>query len=201
MIPQKRLSTSLVYGDYLYPDNIVVTSLYDYSIGGIALQDASQGLQVQAWMVWIDDVKESVWISSPTHPASILFTLSNLTEVSLAFDQNMRPFIAFVQFGNARFWWYDSLSASQIFSDLPSGSVSPRCTLDDTRPLEVAASDIILTYINNNNLFFRAERDRYTIEYVLQTNLSTLVAAPTINKVGMNNRERLQFTLYSGGYQ
>ena len=200
MIPQKSLSTVLIEGAYLPPDEIPVTSLFDYSLGGIELQDPSQGLQVQAWKAWIDDTSTEVWISSPTHPPSILFSKPALTEVSLTFDQNMRPFVAFVSFGNAGYWWWNSLISQQVFSLLPAGSISPRCTLDDKRQLELASSDIILAYIQAGGLYFRAQRDRYTIPYVLVGDIRALMGNPRINKVGMNDKGRLQFKMLTGIY-
>lgn len=195
MIPESSLSTQVLPGTYLAPDDIEITPLDSYSLGGIALQDPSQGLQVQTWHAWIDEDAENIWVESPTQVPIILISKPALTEVSLAFDQNMHPFLAFVSLGVASFWWWDSLTSMQTFTVMDAGTVSPRCTLDDKRPLEIASSDIILAYIYDGSLLFRAERDRYTVPYILYSNVGMLVGNPTINKVAMTNVNRLQFTL------
>jgi hypothetical protein len=60
--------------------------------------------------------------------------------------------------------------------------------LDDKRPLQNAVSDVILAYTRSGNLYFRAQRDRYLVEYPLAT-----AVTGTLDKVGMNTVNRLQF--------
>jgi hypothetical protein len=205
MIPSNSLSSTLQYAPFQYPDSIPVYNTTDYQMGGIGLSDASQGLQVQAWYLFISGTptNNNVVISAPNTQPTILFSAPNITEISLAFDQNMKPAVAYVSQGNPYFWWYDATIPGYTILNLPVGITNPRCTLDDKRSLEIGLgkSDIILAYINSNNLCFRQERDRYTVEYVLQSNLSTLIPNPTLNKIGMNLKERLQFQIFGNLWQ
>lgn len=188
MIPEQRLSTTTIQAAYESPDDESTTATTDYELGGIGLNDPSAGLRVQTWTLTTDgtDVK----ISAPTHAESVLFSGTDITEVSLAFDQNMRPFVAFVEGGVAKFRWYDTLAATNTITSLPSGATSPRCCLDDRRDTQRTASDIIIAYLNAGSLYFRAQRDRYEDEYLLATGvLGELI------KVGMNKALRLQFML------
>lgn len=202
MLPGHVLSTTLQYGNFLYPDYLYTDGLVDYELGGKGLSDASTGLMVQVWTATLVGVPgeagTSVHVSAPNTPDTLLFQRDGITEISLAFDQNMKPFIAFVAAGQATFWWYDATLPGQKFTDLPVGSSSPKCTLDDKRNLQTLAgtSDILITYIKDDNLYYREQRDRYTIEYLLKADLSTLLLAPRVGKLAMANKERVQFYLY-----
>lgn len=202
MLPNHTLSTSLIYGNYLYPDYLYTDGLVDYELGGIGLSNATSGLMVQVWTATLAGIPgeagTAVYVSAPNTPSTLLFQRDGITEISLAFDQNMKPFIAFVAAGQATFWWYDATLPGQKFTDLPVGSSSPKCTLDDKRSLQtlVGTSDILITYIKDDNLYYREQRDRYTVEYLLKADLSALLLAPKVGKLAMTNKERVQFYLY-----
>ena len=205
MIPSKALSPLLQWAPFLYPDNLPVYNTTDWQMGGIALQDGSQGLQVQPWFLEITGTVTSnnVVISAANRQPLILFSAPFITEVSLSFDQNMNPAVAYVSQGNPKFWWYDATIPGYTIISLAAGVTSPRCTFDDKRKLEVTLgmSDIILAYIYNNNLCYRQERDRFLTEYILYNNLNLVISNPTLNKVGMNEKERLQFQIFGNLYQ
>lgn len=193
MMPDDVLSTTVVSGNYLFPDNSSSSKTVDYELGGVALRDPSQGSMVKVWTanLYIDgsDIG-SVYIGAADVPETLQFSGFGITEISLAFDQNMNPFIGFVQSGAARFWWFDPTVNEQVFSDLPPGTGAPKATLDDKRPNEQSVSDIIMAYTRSNNLYFRMQRDRYEVEYLLKTGVTGQVL-----KVGMNDRNRLQFAI------
>lgn len=184
MIPQMRLSTTPQPAALLLPDPqpSLTTSR---ARGGVALNDASQGLNVQTWTLTTDGA--NVTIEGETVAPSVLFTGTGITEVCLAFDQNMRPFVAFVDSGGPKYRWFDSLDSTTKITSLASDVVTPRCTLDDFRLSQVNASDIILAYVRGGLLFFRAQRDRYTIEYPLSAPCQGL------RYVAMGVNLRLQF--------
>jgi len=199
MIPEERLSTTLVYDNLLLP-NPQPSELVSRELGGVALNDPSQGLAVKVWtcttVVSANPlVPDQIVVFADDVPQASLFSAFGVSEVSLAFDQNMRPFVAFVTQGNAKFYWYDSLLEEAVISDLPSGSTSPRCTLDDHRARQTGNSDIIMVYIHDGNFCFRAERDRYEIEYVLIEDVNLQIISPTIQWVAFNLNYRLQFSL------
>lgn len=202
MIPNKTLAALAAKAEYLFPDDRPTSPLISYEMGGAGIQDATQGLRVQVWT--LESNYYGAYLSAPNTPAYRLFdasqidayrgtTNSTITEVSLAFTQLMQPFAAFVAGKMAGYYWFDSVSHKYTFSDLPPDAeqhpvLTPRCCLDDKRPRETGNSDIILAYVRDNVLYFRAERDRYTVEYTL------LTQAPfTLDQVGMNEKGRLQF--------
>lgn len=191
MIPGNSLSLVNLPTDWIYPDNLLTTRQVDWELGGIALNNGTQGLQVQVWKLTLDIDEESLvgsfYVTPENGPPQFLFSGVGITEGSLAFDQNMNPFVGYMQGGAARYWWFDTITATQIHSDLPANSTAPKATTDDKRPLQVTASDIIMCYTRAGNLYFRAQRDRYTVEYLLKTGVTGQVL-----KVGMNRKMRLQ---------
>jgi hypothetical protein len=103
-------------------------------------------------------------------------------------DQNARAFLTYAdKNGNAFYYWFDSTLPGYRTTAIPGVVYRPFATLDDNRVVELASSDIILAYVRAGVLYFRAQRDRFGIEY-------TLGAAPaTLVQMGMNNKFRLQF--------
>lgn len=193
-MPQNVLSDINIPGNYIFPDNIGPDRTIDYEYGGIALNDPSKGLMYQVWTakLYIDQFTfvGTVTVQAPTVPETVLFILPNVTEISLTFDSNMKPFIAFVQGGQARFWWFDTLINTQIFTDLPIGTGSPKASLDDKRKAQSQIADIILGYTRAGNLYFRMQRDRYLIEYLLKMGVVGQVL-----QIGMTDKIRLQFLI------
>lgn len=166
--------------------------------GGVALLNSNLGLRVKIWTCTLQG--SNVVVYADDVPPSTVFTREDITELSLAFDQNMRPFITFVEAGVAKFYWYDSLIEDFRFTDLPAGSTSPRATLDDHRRTQLNTSDIILTYIEDGNLYYRQERDRYGVEYVLYPDINLAIISPVIQYVCMNEIGRLQWSVRGNFY-
>jgi hypothetical protein len=188
MLPQNALSIVPITAPYLVPDDYPITKYVDYEQGGISIQDPSQGLQVQIWK--LEYTSNRVMLSAPNTPRRILFSSPNIREISLAFDQNMRPAVAYMEGDQAKLWWYDTQVAGEVFTDLPAGSTSPKACLDDKRDMETALSDIIVAYMRDKGLRFRVQRERFLIEYTLAVDLDA-----TLIRVGMNTKNRLQFEL------
>lgn len=188
MLPGNELSLTSVIDSYVYPDNLKTSNKLDFELGGVDIQDPSQGLMVKSWAAYIDG--NDVWISAEDREPVILFSRPGiLTEVSLAFDQNMRPTVAFVEDGNAWLYWYDTLIGNFTFTQL-LGILTPRVCLDDKRPNQGGASDVLLAYIKSNDLYVRIQRDRYQVEYLLRSDVNA-----TLEKVGMNKKYRVQFLM------
>lgn len=187
-MPLQTLSTVPVIGKYLTPDNSDILPLVDYELGGVGIQDPSKGSRFQVWK--LEYVSGHVLLSAPNTARILLFDRPKITDLTLAFDQNMHPFVAFTNDDQSTFWWYDTVSNSQIFTDLPSGCMYPKACTDDKRSTQTASSDIILAYIRAGTLYFRAQRDRYLIEYPLASGLTA-----RLNKIGMTSQNRVQFKL------
>ena len=188
MIPGERLSSVPVPSRFIGGRAYSVTRYTDYESGGVALQDTSQGLESHIWRLRL--MGRDVVLDRDAVAPAVLFSADGITEVSLAFDQNMRPVVAFVQNGQARLWWYDSAVNQQVFTTLPSGITTPRVTLDDKTPGGIPTSDVLLFYIRAGALYYRQQRDRYGIERLLKSG-----PVKPLVKVGMNAGRRVQLQL------
>ena len=195
MIPNNVLSVTPIPAPFLSPRTIARASaqqgMSDVHYGGIALGDASHGLTYQLWTCFTDG--NNVWLSAPNTPAYIILPGVGAAWVALAMDQNARVFIAYaILLGAASYYWFDSTIPGYRTSTL--SGVIPRvfASLDDSRPALLTSSDVILSYVRAGELFFRAQRDRFGIEYDLGAAPANLV------QIGMNRADRFQFEFQTG---
>jgi hypothetical protein len=191
-IPGDALSTPALPSRLLTPDDVGrPLRTEDYELGGIALSDPTQGLQVQNWRARL--VGDEIRISpAPYDVETVLITDTGITELSLAFDQNMKPVLAYMAQNQAKLWWYDSLAGEQVTTILPAGVRSPYLAMDDKRDFANGSNDVILAYIIGNRLCTRQQRDRYNIETTRKWFVGNAVS---IRRMGMSAGLRLQFEL------
>ncbi|MBN7822253.1 hypothetical protein [Bowmanella yangjiangensis] len=208
MMPSNVFSTDQVRGRYIGARGLGITATQDYHDGGIALNDASQGLQYQRWRVRLFDAGEAnsrAMLSSPNTPEFELYAVPYMTEVSLSFDQNMRPALAYVIPAGSRLWWYDSVVSGMVVTSVDGQT--PRIAMDDGRFLATEGyqrNDIILGYKRSGALYYRQQRDRFLIERdptasipePQRTQQRALIAASGgLIKIGLSRQLRLQFML------
>lgn len=198
MLPERQIvgeyaSSEPLYAPFIPPDNRVTSTLEDWERGGVALEDASQGLDVKDWKLWVDG--REVYLQPEDGPAQVIFVGEDISEVSLAFDQAMRYTVAYMQHDKVHLRWYDTIVDEYVIDEFP-GMRCPRVGTDEKRTNYVADSDIIFAYIKPGNPFdslcFRAQRDRFGIEYVIR---EELFPGCILRNIGMNIRWRFQFEL------
>lgn len=192
------LSSVYIVGPYAEaPDAKRWQGLRDWEIGGVALNTPGQGLRVQEWT--LEYYNEKIYVSSASQVGrTLLFEMSGIREISLAFDPNMTPFVAYMKEvgGDVKFeswyWWYDATVPGYVHVKLPDYSYYPKCCLDDKRPLaqNIQQQHIILAYMRNNGLYTRQQVDRFQTEELQWEGFRARV-----NKIGMNIHNRLQFQL------
>src|SRR5690554_2714595 len=116
-LPDNVLSTEPIAAQFNGPRALPVTGLLDYEHGGVAIQDPSRGLMYQTWRARV--IGQDILLGAPNTPEFVAYAGSaSITEVSLAFDQNMRPTIAFVEGGRAKLLWYDSAIPGETVTEL-----------------------------------------------------------------------------------
>lgn len=165
-MPLNMLSPEPVISEYRSPDNRVRSSrLVDYELGGVAIGDPTEGLQVQVWegQVAVNEIQVR-----PESGGSwtTVTTGIDITDISIAFDQNMRPTVAYVDSGVAKLYWYDAVEADYVTSEFPD-ALSPVAMLDDKRDMQIGLNDILLFYVLDGELIHRLQRDRFLVEYNL----------------------------------
>ena len=191
MLPGNVASTFPVTGRFQSPDNERTSALIDQEYGGIALNDASQGLRRQIWTLSYQNNIDLV-LQPQVGPSVVAFSASEVAELALAFDQNMRPIIAYRQGETVFLRWWDSLASA--FTVTNFGTLrSPRLCMDDKRESQRTDSDVIFAYITTAGaLCYRQQRDRYETQRVLRSGLD---ASTRIKSIGMTKNWRLQFEL------
>ena len=197
-LPLNTLSSVGVPAAFLVPKNRTKEALVDYFLGGNGIGDASAGLATQTWQATVDSTGLIVQYFSPLSGlVSVLTVLQPIVWLSAAFDQSMRPLIAWIDSTGAAYWyWYNTIVPGFVTSAFPAGTVTPYATLDETRSIESNISDGLITYITaGGNLCYRQQRDRFGIEYTL-----TAVPAPSpifgpiqLTQVGMTTGLRMQY--------
>ncbi len=199
MLPQDgQPSTNATISGFAYPvkSPLPEDRLQDWELAGVGLNDPSQGLLVKVWRSFATYDRDAdlytVWVEAQAVPPVALFTLSGLEELSLAFDQNMNPFVAYVQAGQAKIYWYDPLVSGMVHTSLAAGVRTPRCTMDERRAAFIADSDIILAYVRAGNFCVCYQRDRYEVEHVLRTGVG---ANCELVSMARNKGNRIQWRL------
>lgn len=184
MIPDHALSSSVVRYKFILPPN---KKRHDYEFGGVAIGNSSQGLNVQIWQAFYEGGSIKV---QPVNGAAItVLVVVGVTELSFAFDQNMRPVFAYVAQGLPYLYWFDSFAAMFVITPLPIDAINPKLSLDDNRSSQTASNDVILAYLRNGQLFMRVQRERYQIERYL----SDVPAKARLRQIGMSKGLRFQF--------
>lgn len=188
MLPENILSSTAVTGDFILAKGLDISSVLDYEDGGIALDDPSEGNQYQVWRGRL--VGDDIILDAPEVEPTIIYSASNITEISFTFDHNMRPAVTYVQAGVVKLRWYDtSIPAYNILGF--SGAITPKIVMDDKRETQTSNKDMLLVYLQEGKLCYRQQRDRFLIEYVLAEG-----PYERLLKIGMNTRLRMQFILY-----
>lgn len=189
VLPENRLSTTAVGAELLQPDARKTLDTLDYEQGGIALSDPSQGLQVQTWVLRLDE-GGLFYIYPENGEETLLFTDEGALGCSLAFDQNMRPVVAYEVEGESRLRWFDTV-AGEVVTTSYANATDPRVGMDDKRDLStfLGTNDVIFAYLIAGKLKYRQQRDRYTVEY----DLGDSPVSRRLRNIGMGVNNRFLF--------
>lgn len=189
MIPNNKITTEYVEGEWLY-DNYEEDLLYKHP-GGRDLQNLTEEYTYQMWEMYYENniIKLKALTSNKVYE---LKTVLNVTELSFCFTLNMT--IAYLyKVGDIVYLnYYDTITQKYIEETFMNMNHA-KLILDDSRITQTSSSDVIFFYINNitNKLCCRLLRDRYTIEYELQS----VLKHTRLVRVGMANNLRLKFKL------
>ena len=191
MLPNNTWSSQPIVSDIIAPrDKAKINATTSSDNGPIAIRNISRGLLAKIWTASYNSITGSVTLQDGTN----LFTDVNLKELSLTFNQNGDPFVAFRSGTRIKIWWYDPQTSSYTIKDLTVGD-QPFCYLDERRPEFSSSSDVLLIYHRNGEILYRQQRDRFDIEY------STGIIGGSdivIECFGMAKNNRMQIKYYEG---
>lgn len=185
MIPANAFTAQPQFSSFTLPNGAYVP-LSQTVMGGIAINNAANGRLYQRWVGYYDGTNVKV---KPEGGVDV-FTqaVAGITAVSLAFDNNMGIVLAWQTLAGSYLYYYDTLlSAYNTRSFL--GTTSCRVCVDDPRDFYTASSDVIFAYTQNENLYWRQQRDRYDVERIIGATTKKLI------KAGPSVSSRLQFEL------
>lgn len=164
--PSGKAQSSLpIATPYLPPDGQPRELLVDYEYGASTLGNASGGLQSVVWRVWLDGDNIRLAPNDNLASATTLLSAPDVTELSLSFDQNMMPIVAFVQSGNTKLYWQDLTIPGYVTTNLGTTASSPFLTFDDKRPYFIGSADVMFFYLRGTKVYVRLLRDRFLQEY------------------------------------
>jgi len=190
MLPNNVASTFPMSSIYLAGDGNRVSKLEDFEMGGIAIQDPSQGLSSYLWRCWVED--SNVFLQRDGAAPDLLFIQSGIVDIALGFDQSMRHNVAYeLNNGDVGLRWFDSVPSAYV-TTVFTGYRNPRLALDDKRIEQIGNSDLIFGYIRAGNLAYRQQRDRFQTERILKTGIQPNIR---LKNIGMGTNLRLQFEL------
>lgn len=166
-LPNNRLTTTCVENDFLDPDSIIrATRTIDYEKGGVALNNPSQGLRVKNWVLELVGNDVTLYPQDDALDVNTLFSEAGITEVSLAFDQNMQPVVGYIAGGVAKLRWFNAGTSAYVTTVVSTSAISIFLTLDDKRKAatEGNLNDVLVFYATDSNLYYRQQRDLYATE-------------------------------------
>jgi hypothetical protein len=172
------------------PSNLLL--IKDHELGGIALQDPTQGLLVKEWTASLVGNDIRIYPSTNANDFIVAVTSPGITEFSLSFDQNMNWALAYMAAGILHFSWFDVGISTRVLIVLNNAEYSPFLSFDDKRrPATLLnENDILLFYLKNNWLCYRQQRDRFLVERQLVQFTNT--EPMRIRRAGMNLGLRMQ---------
>ena len=188
MFPDSVLSSRTLDGAFEYLETHP-GRLYDYEYSGVALNDGTQGLEVQYWVCWANRQGE-IRVKPVTEPGNgtLLITAVGVTRLSFSFDRNMQPAVAYELGGAVYFYWFNSVTGAYT-TTVYAGGRTPRVCHDDRRASAADRSDVVLVYLKEDQLVYRVQRDRYLTEHILRSGLPRTMK---LVNLGMNRRFRVQ---------
>ncbi len=186
-LPQNIVSSPGVPGEFLVPDNAPYDPFLDFEMGGTELGDANAGRLVKSWTTFMEGTDVYVAPSADLADKTLVVSGTGITTIALAFDSNMNVTLAYMQDGTLKLYWYDLAENDYVITEY-AGATSGRVSTDEKRQGLESISDVIFAYTRANNLYYRQQRDRYTIERLLGS-----APGGTLLRMGMNQYNRMQF--------
>lgn len=191
MIPDDRFSLTYVPGEVLNP--LPLNRMSGTLWGPANIQDPTQGFFVQLWHFQSDKFKVTLW-SDTQVPIDLFTRVLPISNVSVSFDTNANPCVAFQDSTGSYLYWFDPVPNDYVFFFISADATYPYVTLDDGRTFNQTNADNILGYIESGTIRYRQLRDRYLIEYTPPVGAGGVpVAADILYYIGMQSSLRLDF--------
>jgi hypothetical protein len=170
--------------DFIDPWGRTYNPVVSWAQGGAAINDGTQGRQIQLW--YADLTPSAIRINTEYGGLQTSLAIPGVSKVSLAFDGNMQPVVAYKDGPGERMRFYDITlpGFNTMYEPLADSSlVAP----DDNRDDNQSGSDVIWAYTKSGNLYIRVQRERFQTE--------RLVGVAHGKLINMGPTEGLRFQL------
>ena len=188
MTPDNMLSNPAVPSEFLSIISLPKQKLRAYATGGVGINDTTQGLNFYIWRAQY--LGGAIVLDVPSSPgvvATEILYLSEVTELAFSFDLAMKPVIAYTIAQVSYLYFYDTLTANFATINLGTGLSDLHMVMDELRPELSYRADLTFTYIFQNSLYIRTQRERYAVPYLLSMNIRK------IYRFGLSCSYRLQW--------
>jgi hypothetical protein len=187
-LPLNLITPAPVLTPFLEPlESWVYDPLRERVLGGTAIGNGSDGRMVKDWE--ISYAGGVITVNPVGGPAELTLAIAGVTSVSLGFDNNMAVAIAYMTAAGAHLYFYSTLTAGYDTYTVP-GATSCRACVDDPRTFDEGASDVLFGYVLGDNLYYRQQRDRYAVPYLVGA-----AAGGIASKMGATRGIRVKFEL------
>lgn len=200
-IPQGRLSTTAVIGDYQEPEGVNLHPITTYEFGPIDVEDTTEGLLYQTWrLLWDTGTGDFILRGETSLDEYTIGNSPGVLHASFTFDQSGRVTFAWTNAVSSYLQWFDTLVAETVTEDLGPDMITPTIYLDDKRATQNIANDMQLWYtkpdgVGKYTLYKRLQRERFLIEVEMETDLT----AYYIIACGMTSKLRVQLRMIKEG--
>jgi hypothetical protein len=201
-IPQGRMSTVPVLGEYIPPEGVAKHPLTTFEPGPIDIENMAEGLLYQDWqLTWEPDTHDFRLTARTTLQTYVIGNSDEVTYASFTFDQSGRVTFAWTNAVSSYLYWYDTQQNNTVIDDIGNDLITPTVYLDDKRYTQDVVNDMLLwytKYIGNERyaLYMKRQRDRFMTEFEMATDLESYY----IVALGMTYELRIQISLKRGGY-
>jgi len=190
-VPSNTFTDPPVPAAFLPPLDIPYEPLYMEATGGIALNDGSQGREVQFWSIAYNSGDTVSVQAANSGTPGLTLDIPGVLSLCLAFDSNMAVAISYMKADGGYLYYFNGVHNAYEtlhFADI----TSCRVAVDKTTAFFEGQSDVIFGYTKNDSTVnYRIQRDRYTIEYPVPGGS----AGWELVRLGPNDDNRLQFQL------
>ena len=190
-VPLNTFTDPAVPSGFLPPLDIAYEPLYMQATGGVALNDGSQGREVQFWTIVYNSGDTISVQAANSGTAGYTLAIPGVLSLCLAFDSNMAVAISYMKADGAYLYYFNGIHNAYETLHF-AGVTSCRVAVDKTTAFFSGQSDVIFGYTDaSNEVRYRIQRDRYLTEYTVPGGS----AGWELVRLGPNEDNRLQFQL------
>lgn len=171
MIPEtgwsddKQLKEYATYG--ITKPQYISDNTFELELGPEQLNASGGNIKAAWWLFEYtgSEVTISKHNGTAFEPATSVFLVDNIKRLAATFDQLGRPMVFFETLDNKlKLYWFDPVLVENTITEFGDGNY-PYATFDIRWDTSNQRSDVMLFYMRSGAIFYRMQRDRYSIEY------------------------------------